>query len=558
MKRNLLFNQTTALSKTLGKRLVMVLTMLLIVGIGQAWGADYELVSFSDIKTNDVIIIVGTKSGTAYAMTNDGGTSNPPKPSKVTISNNKITTTATNIIFTVTKNNDGTLTFANGTNKLYCTDTNNGVRVGTNTNNKFSFDTSVDRLKNEATTRWLGIYNTQDWRCYDTKSANNIKDTKTTFYRKVTAVQTVAVTGVSLYPTSLTLTEGDSETLAATVAPANATDKTVTWSTSDANIATVSNGQVTAIAKGSATITVKTTDGNKTATCEVTVNPKPKYTVTWDVNGDPSVKTQVTKGSKPTFPATPESCDDESDTFYGWSTAKWDGKINDVSTKTIYTSANDMPEVNGDVTYYAVFAKEGTSGSGTAGWSKVTSTDDLEAGAIYAISNSANGGTYLSTWDGGNNFDGSTSTICPLILGGSKGAWTFQISDGSTHNNKYLTATSAASNRLKAVNPVDNYSYFTISFDDNGNAVITCTGKDYNHILRYNPNGGSPIFACYSSGQSVVYLQKYSTGSTTTYSDYITTCTKETTVFVIPKCGGGWWRHVASGNRVVCDLLEEL
>ncbi len=175
--------------------------------------------------------------------------------------------------------------------------------------------------------------------------------------------------------------------------------------------------------------------------------------------------------------------------------------------------------VTADATYYAVYA-EGSGGGGT-GWTAVTSTSDLKAGATYAISNAANGGTYLSTWDGGNNFDGSTITICHLILGGSEGAWTFQISDESTHNNKYLTATSATSNRLKAVNPVDEWSYFTISFDGNA-AVITCTGKNTNNILRYNANNGSPIFACYSSGQSDVYLQKQTGGGG--YTNYTTSC----------------------------------
>ena len=182
--------------------------------------------------------------------------------------------------------------------------------------------------------------------------------------------------------------------------------------------------------------------------------------------------------------------------------------------------------VTADATYYAVYA-EGSGGGGT-GWTAVTSTSDLEAGATYAISNAVTGGTYLSTWDGGNNFDGSTITICHLILGGSEGAWTFQISDESTHNNKYLTATSAASNRLKAVNPVDDYSYFTISFDNNGNAVITCTGKNTNNILRYNANNGSPIFACYSSGQSDVYLQKQTSGGG--YTNYTTSCASITSI----------------------------
>ena len=346
---------------------------------------------------------------------------------------------------------------------------------------------------------------------------------------------TVSVTSVTLNETELDLIVDATEQLTATVLPNDATNKNVSWSSDKTAVATVSyNGLVTAVGEGKATITVTTEDGGKTATCSVTVNPKPKYTVTWNVNGDKSVTTQVTEGSKPTLPATPESCDDESDTFYGWSTAKWDGKINDVSTKTIYTSANDMPEVNGDVTYYAVFAKEGTSGSGTAGWGKVTSTADLKAGDIYAISNDATGGTYLSTYTGGNNYPASSTIICKLELGGSSGAWTFKIADGSSYDNYYLTATSTtSSNHLKAVSTVDNNCKFSISFSSNA-AVITCTGKSSRNILRYNGSNNPPIFSCYSSGQSAVYLQKYSAGSTTTYSDYITTCTKETSQLATP------------------------
>ena len=62
------------------------------------------------------------------------------------------------------------------------------------------------------------------------------------------------------------------EKLTATVEPDNATNKNVTWTTSNAAIATVNNGEVTAKAAGTATITVTTADGNKTATCAVTVN----------------------------------------------------------------------------------------------------------------------------------------------------------------------------------------------------------------------------------------------------------------------------------------------
>ena len=83
---------------------------------------------------------------------------------------------------------------------------------------------------------------------------------------------TVAVTGVSVSPTTLTLKVGEAGALSATVLPANATDKSVTWSNNNSTIATVSSmGVVTAIAVGTATITVITDDGGKVATCTVTV-----------------------------------------------------------------------------------------------------------------------------------------------------------------------------------------------------------------------------------------------------------------------------------------------
>ena len=89
-------------------------------------------------------------------------------------------------------------------------------------------------------------------------------------------VTAISVTGVSLNKSSLTLYEGDSETLTATVSPTNATNKSVTWSTSNSSVASVtSSGRITALSAGSATITVTTSDGGKKATCSVTVKSDP-------------------------------------------------------------------------------------------------------------------------------------------------------------------------------------------------------------------------------------------------------------------------------------------
>lgn len=80
----------------------------------------------------------------------------------------------------------------------------------------------------------------------------------------------IPVESVTLNKTTLSLTKGQSETLTATVSPDNATDKTVTWSSSDATIASVDpNGKVTAMKSGTTTITAKA--GEKSATCAVTI-----------------------------------------------------------------------------------------------------------------------------------------------------------------------------------------------------------------------------------------------------------------------------------------------
>ena len=82
---------------------------------------------------------------------------------------------------------------------------------------------------------------------------------------------TVPVTGVTLPQTELSLVKGATATLTATVAPSDATNKKVTWSSNNTSVATVENGTVTAVSAGNASITVTTEDGNHTATCSVAV-----------------------------------------------------------------------------------------------------------------------------------------------------------------------------------------------------------------------------------------------------------------------------------------------
>ena len=103
-------------------------------------------------------------------------------------------------------------------------------------------------------------------------------DGETSIIVKETCVATVNVTGVTLSENSITIGKFDTYTLSATVIPNNATDKSVTWSSSNVNVATVdSNGVVSSVASGNATITVTTVDGGFTAQCSVSVTNRYAY-----------------------------------------------------------------------------------------------------------------------------------------------------------------------------------------------------------------------------------------------------------------------------------------
>ena len=86
--------------------------------------------------------------------------------------------------------------------------------------------------------------------------------------------EVISVESISLNSQTGELRVGEQTTLIATITPDNATNKSVTWKSDNTEAATVENGVVTAVGEGKANITVTTVDGNKTATCEITVLPE--------------------------------------------------------------------------------------------------------------------------------------------------------------------------------------------------------------------------------------------------------------------------------------------
>lgn len=145
----------------------------------------------------------------------------------------------------------------------------------------------------------------------------------------------VAVESIVLTPTEMNLLVGDSETINATVLPGNATDKTVTWTSSDEDVATVNNGTVTAVSGGTATITAKA--GEKTATCLVNVTTEVNYDISQITKaGEYTIRGLVVAKNKSALVVS-----DGDDSIY----------VHDNSLPDKY-NINDYVEVSGNVSKY--------------------------------------------------------------------------------------------------------------------------------------------------------------------------------------------------------------
>lgn len=197
------------------------------------------------LTASDLFAIVGNNKNT-YALSNDNGTSSAPTAVPVTVSGTILSGGApANARWTIASDAGSYTFYLNGGtfNWLYCTSSNNGVRVGTNANKLFTI--SDGYLKNSATNRFVGIYNSADWRCY-TNTSGNIANQTFKFYKRVTG--SLPEPGMSWSAASATATYSTGNSLAfeaPTLTLGNASS--VTYSSSDETIATIdeNTGEVT-------------------------------------------------------------------------------------------------------------------------------------------------------------------------------------------------------------------------------------------------------------------------------------------------------------------------
>ena len=174
-------------------------------------------------------------------------------------------------------------------------------------------------------------------------------------------VEPVAVTEVSLNAKAVTLKVGETYQLKETILPENATDKTVTWISSNTKAATVSGGAVTAVGTGSAVIIVKTNSGAKTASCTVTVQGSlpsegPSVPPTGEPSGSPVVPPTgspiVSASAKPTgTPSEPVSTTKVTMSM-GYAGSDWGDST--------FGKTGDSVIVSGDKTYKISYTVKGS------------------------------------------------------------------------------------------------------------------------------------------------------------------------------------------------------
>jgi uncharacterized protein YjdB len=238
--------------------------------------SNWQVTAPSDLATGDVVVLTMLKNSVYYAAPNNG--TGAPAATVVAVANSKLSNSpAETLQWTVTVVEDGVYQFSKGTNYLKCTDTNNGVRVGTGDYNTFNVVVSEEKsylhttegMTNAEDGRYLGIYNTQDWRCYGSVN-NNIKDGSLVIFREPASSKEAA--GL-VFETAAYLVKANGSLATPTLT--NPNNLTVTYTSSDANVVAVNEttGALTIKAAGKAEITASSleTENFKAGSAKYTV-----------------------------------------------------------------------------------------------------------------------------------------------------------------------------------------------------------------------------------------------------------------------------------------------
>lgn len=507
MKNNLLFSQTTALGKTLGKRLVMVLTMLLIVGIGQAWG---QYTKASSIAVGDVVVLV-YESGKKELSSISGygvGTSYNGTPAGLY----ELTVEAGSSSGTFSLKNGSTYLSWSSGNSLATTTSKNS-----NSSWKITFSsgnaTILNAQDNSRKLQWNA--SSPRFACYTSNQTAVQLYKKATPSYKVTATSNNDSYGtVSVNGTTITAEPADCYQVV-----------------SGTGGYTIISGTATVTHEGNSnTLTV-----NASTDCSIQVNFEKKPVNTYIDNVQDYEEQELCGNhSAPSLtdkdPATEGTCEELHWHFMGWVTEA--NKENLIDANIVKAGASVT--ANG-TTYYAVWAIGTTTGGGST--SKQYSFD-ITPSDFNSTSYAANNNEKTST---AKASDGSTLSVKwtsnQVMLQSGNMQW--QKNTGYIYNSTDLGTINSVT-VTKSAGTFTTY-YGTSEKPSSGNAG---NGKGY-----FKTSVGSDTGK--TSKVTITFTKTTPGAQTTTYSDYTTQCTIETTVCLVHKYERARYGLVPDGNGVL-------
>ena len=261
------------------------------------------------------------------------------------------------------------------------------------------------------------------------------------------------------------------------------------------------------------------------------VGPTPtvKYGLNWSVNGKIILTDSIGENKKPTtLPATPVSCSTESDIFMGWSNAPINGTSDDAPA-VCYKAAAEFPALTSNVTYYAVFAKQETSGVEPATY--VFDADHQDG--------------WTNTGTNKNNYwllESGKTIVSPVVdlMGLSSITVMMRTFGGTQYNQLTISESTGVLATVEATkgSTISEYTWIN-NADIAGNSALTFSSD-------YGSNKGIGI-------QSIVIN---ATGSGTTYTRFITSCQDPAEVELVSEEGAA--RKVLVGGHVYILLGDQL
>lgn len=330
-------------------------------------------------------------------------------------------------------------------------------------------------------------------------SHNNSVTTTATFDNvSVVTSNVVAVTGVSVSPTSASINVGATTQLTATVAPSNATNKNVTWSSSNSGIASVNaSGLVTGVAAGNATITVTTQDGGRTASASITVNSVPTGQDITNLSGG-VVSAQY--DDSPAAERFPNLIDNSTSTKYltfhnaGW--VQFQAPSSYVVNRYTITSANDAPERDP-----LNWTLQGSNNGST--WTTIDTRNGVDFPSRFQTQSftfsNATGYTHYRF-----NLTNNSSTILQLAefeLFGTPAQNNGGVCSGTASNGDYAYQVSSSGSTV-------NWTFIP---------QAPIAGSTMAIIYVKVGNGGFAGYNMNASGSNFVFSQSYSAGSSLTF-----------------------------------------